>query len=500
VEDLVSILKKITGGEARSDLIETTAANGRRLIEWLKSKDVRFMRFNQKEGYRWCMAPPRAMRAGVDWKDRGPDVMLRILVTQLGRLGGELSLRSRARTLIMDGGACVGVEGEVNGRHARWRGTHTIIADGGFQSSRELFLKHIGPGFESVFQRGAGTGVGDGLKMAEAVGASLTGTDRFYGHLLCAASVANEQLQPYPELDAIATAGIVVDETGKRVADEGKSGVYLTNMLAALHGRRRLFAVFDDAIWRGRGKSARIPANPLIEQAGGTVSRGERIQDLAAEIGVPMDALAGTITQYNDALRQGTLGQLDVARSTDIEALPIVTSPFMAIEIVPGITYTMGGITIDGQAQVLSTDGGPIPGLLAAGSATGGLEGGSGVAYIGGLLKAGTLGLVAAERAATLQNRAIASHGPASATVDERVGGDANRLSEFPVLALTLRFGGAAGILLGFSVALLILLTGWPSLGSFSIPFSLIFGIAAAMAILGCTELVRLIVDMLIPD
>lgn len=77
--------------------------------------------------------------------------------------------------------------------------------------------------------------------------------------------------------------------------------------------------------------------------------------------------------------------------------MPIVNPPYFAIPLCAGITNTMGGIAVDAEARVKRYGGGTIDGLYAAGSATGGLEGGPQVAYVGGLMKAVVLGLLAAE-------------------------------------------------------------------------------------------------------
>ena len=75
---------------------------------------------------------------------------------------------------------------------------------------------------------------------------------------------------------------------------------------------------------------------------------------------------------------------------------PIENGPFFAVPMVAGVTYTMGGIAIDGEARVKHVDGGVIKGLFAAGSATGGHEGGPALGYTGGLCKALTFGWCAA--------------------------------------------------------------------------------------------------------
>jgi fumarate reductase flavoprotein subunit len=96
----------------------------------------------------------------------------------------------------MESGACAGVRATGAGGEEQWRARYCLIADGGFQADPELFRAHIGPGFDAVFQRGARTGMGDGLKMATAVGAALTDTNRFYGHLLCADARDNDDVWP----------------------------------------------------------------------------------------------------------------------------------------------------------------------------------------------------------------------------------------------------------------------------------------------------------------
>ena len=74
--------------------------------------------------------------------------------------------------------------------------------------------------------------------------------------------------------------------------------------------------------------------------------------------------------------------------------------PFYAASTRAGITYTMGGIAIDGDARALRPDDTIIEGLYAAGAATGGLKGGINVGYVDGLSKSTIIGLRAAESAA----------------------------------------------------------------------------------------------------
>ena len=79
---------------------------------------------------------------------------------------------------------------------------------------------------------------------------------------------------------------------------------------------------------------------------------------------------------------------------------PIVKTPFYAVPLCAGMTYTFGGIFTDGDGRVMSTRGAPIEGLYAVGATTGGLEGGTGGGYVGGLIKGVTFGMRAAEHIA----------------------------------------------------------------------------------------------------
>ena len=546
VQDLEQHIARVTAGEAKPELASALAQHGARLITWLQSKGAKFMRFNPQEGYRWCMAPPRALKAGIDWKERGPDLILRRLALELVERGGTLQLGARASDLLVEQGRCVGVRGTCHGEEKIWRAPYCVLADGGFQANRTLFEKHIGAGFDGVFQRGARTGRGDGLTMALAAGATLTEGNRFYGHVLCSDAKHNDQVWPYPEVDALATAGIVIDATGKRFVDEGRSGVHLANELAARATTEKMFAVFDQTIWEGPGTSARIPANPLLERAGGTILRANSATELAEKMGVPVEAFVDTVAQYNRALAEGGLQSLSIPRSVKVTPLPITQAPLMAIPICPGITYTMVGIDIDAHAQVLDANATPIPGLFAAGATTGGLEGGKDSAYIGGLIKSGSFGLLAAERIASLEGKQVLLEQPQrnerhaitaqiSANSDVGIAGSrslgkntsagteqseasnlgsgaaisfsgksypatAYGLARFPVLHGTIKFGKPVAVGLSLVVAVLIYTLLSSSLGWLSVPLAIALGVFVLIVVLGIVELVKLVTEFLIPE
>jgi len=168
----------------------------------------------------------------------------------------------------------------------------------------------------------------------------------------------------------------------------------------------------------------------------------------------------------------------------------------------------MAGIDIDQYAQVLDQTSKPIPGVFAAGATTGGLEGGSDSVYIGGLIKSGSFGLIAAERIAHLQGKTVNIQFP------KRIGDDTSSLDKtsetnknasyglerFPVLRSLIRFGKPIAILLGLLAAIITFSLLPASLGWLSSLIALGIGGFFLVIILGVVELIVLITEFLIPD
>ncbi len=392
--DILAAIGRVDSGGAEPELASALAESVSPAIDFLRSEGARFLRAGGQEYQNWMLAPPRRLVAGMDWEGRGPDVLLRGLAQRLAALGGTLHRGTRAIALTMRDGTCVGVETENGDFPAR----AVLIADGGFQANTAMLAEHITATPPALKQRGAATGMGDGLAMARAAGAATTDLRRFYGHLLCRDAMHNDKVWPYPELDGIAVSGMLVGGNGRRLVDEGLGGVNMANALACSPDPLGGVIVFDAAIWDGPGRSARIPANPALENAGGTILRADSLEDLARQAGLPGDGLAASVAAHNEAISAGSLSALSPPRSTErFKPWPIATAPFMAIPCCAGITYTMGGIRIDRNARVLNDAGAPIRGLYAAGSCTGGLEGGHNATYLGGLAKAAAFGLRAAD-------------------------------------------------------------------------------------------------------
>ena len=400
-EKLMEVIKHATGGKADPVLARALATTAGRAIDWLQAEGAKYIRVGNIVWQQHVLAPPRPIVAGLDWKGRGPDVTLRQLVTNLEKRGGKL-IRIPAQTLMEKEGQCIGVEAGEGAAKQQFHAKAVVLADGGYQGNPALVREHMGIDFAKVKTRGAGTGIGDGMRMARAMGAQFSELKYFYGHMLSRDSFTNDKVWPYPQLDELGTVGIVVNDAGERFVDEGQGGVFVANTIARLANPLSTWAILDHAIWEGPGRTARIPANPQLANAGGTIIKADTLAELAAKTGIAAERFQLTVNGYNQALANAQTAGLTPPRSAKpIVPAPIAKPPFYAVPLCAGMTYTFGGIFTDGDARVMSTRGAPIDGLYAVGATTGGLEGGTnGGGYVGGLIKGITFGMRAAEHIA----------------------------------------------------------------------------------------------------
>lgn len=399
-----------TEGAADPELAAAVAAIAGEAMQWLRAEGTKFIKVSHGgKGASWSMAPPRPATPTFGWEGRGPDLTLRSLTKNFKAHGGQLMLGTRAERLLIEDGRCVGIAASQSGRAITLRAGSTVLADGGFQGNPDLVRRFISKQPECLVQRNAKTGRGDALRMAEEAGAMLTGTDRFYGHLLVQEALKNDGLWPYPTIDSLASSAVVVDGSGRRFLDEGIGGVTMSNVIAKLDDPLSATTIFDNTLWETTGRVEFTPPNPFVVTGGGTLLTAPDLASLAQTGGIPSAVLIETIRSYNDIVESGNLAALSPPRTpgrmfgvlrssqTRTQVRPIKDPPFHAIRLCAGLTYTMGGIAITPRTEVRRADGSAIGGLYAIGACTGGLEGGPMAGYIGGLCKAASLGFIASQ-------------------------------------------------------------------------------------------------------
>lgn len=402
---IVARLDRVTGGEGRPDLARTLARNALRTRSWLGRQGVRLIRVGTDGLRQNSLAPPGVRNTGLNWRWRAGDVMLRTLGARFRQLGGQLDQGIRAEGLIVEDGRVCGLSVRRGETEETLRAPVVILCDGGFQANRDLVGTYISPAPDRLLMRNAETGQGAGVAMAEAVGAKLVGMHSFYGHIQFRAAMEDGRFWPYPVMDSLCVAGLLLNADGERFCDESLGGVYITNKMAGLADPLGCHVIFDEATWQGPGRDWLLPANPFLLKAGGSTITAPTLADLANKIGLPSAHLEAQAARWNAAV-DGREAFAPERSNPAARAHRLATGPFHAVPLCAGVTYTMGGILTDGAAQVLDQTETPIPGLLAAGACTGGLEGFGRSGYSGGLSKSAVFGMIAGETAATVARAA----------------------------------------------------------------------------------------------
>jgi len=242
---------------------------------------------------------------------------------------------------------------------------------------------------------------GDGFLAALEVGAlASAGLDEFYGRNLPAppAEFAPEAFVEVSQL--YGRHAVALNRGGERYADEAAdwSETALTRATARQPGLRAWYVVDGEAL-RERVRDRTVEAMiATARSSGGTVLQAESLEELAerlGERGTPRATVLRTLHEYNAAVAAGRGSRLSPPRSDP--AAPVRVAPFVAVEVAPAITHTIGGLAVDGGCRVLSRAGGrALPGLYAAGVEVGGVSVGG---YTSGLASALVFGGVAAESA-----------------------------------------------------------------------------------------------------
>jgi succinate dehydrogenase/fumarate reductase flavoprotein subunit len=149
---------------------------------------------------------------------------------------------------------------------------------------------------------------------------------------------------------------VALDRSGERFTDEAESGLEetLAQDTAKIAGGRAYYVLDRDVY---EAESLAGPAGASIDAArefDGRVAEAESLDALGERLaswGVDGRQAVATIEAFNDAVESGDTHRLDPPRTGEHHTID--TPPFYAVEVQPGITFTMGGVDVDGEMRVL---------------------------------------------------------------------------------------------------------------------------------------------------
>ena len=192
---------------------------------------------------------------------------------------------------------------------------------------------------------------------------------------------------------------LLVNLRGERFTDESLGDE--TNAQAVARQPEALgFLLFDETVYRkyairtnltGARSSDTFFGSKALGAPAATAHTVDELANAMQCWGLHGPGVVESVRQFNAAVASGTSANLRVSRRSKANAL--TQPPYYALGVTPGISFTLGGLRINTDAQVLDTAGRPIEGLYAAGADAGGIHNEQ---YAGGLC----LGLVFGRRAA----------------------------------------------------------------------------------------------------
>jgi flavocytochrome c len=346
------------------ELIKTLTDNAYPAIQWLESMGMEFKDevFTVLGGL-WPRAHKPVKPLGTGYIE----TYMSYIEANKGDI--EIMVDTKATEIIMENGKAVGVKAEgKDGNVILKANKGVVVAAGGFGANIEMREQYnsIWPSLQNIKTTNHVGATGDGMVMAEKIGANLIGMDKI-------------QLLPMGDPETGSLSGnieqgvenrIFVNKDGNRFVDEGARRDVMTKALFEQKDATMWVIVDKHSYPTGDTKNNfNETIDQLVEQ--GRAYKADTIEDLAKQIGVSPENLKKAVDEFNKAVEKGDKDALGRTLFKD----KLDSAPYYAGARVPTVHHTMGGIAINTNAQVLDKDGKIIPGLYAAGEVTGGIHG-----------------------------------------------------------------------------------------------------------------------------
>ncbi len=282
---------------------------------------------------------------------------------------------TQAVSLIKDEqGRVIGVEGKNDGKTVKFFASKgVIIATGGFGSNVDFRqAKNTGVWKEVKLDKDIPctnnfkASQGDGLKLAEQVGANIIDLDDIQLHpggtpktgIMSSWPSGRNRIFLTPQGDRFVNEDAARDTLCKAIFKEGGKYWIVSNHVK--------YPSLDY-------QSKNLTIGEMIKL--GQAFSGNTVEELASKTGMDPKKLKAAIQSYNDAVTGKVKEDSFGFKKSTKDDQPMTEGPYYATPMVPAVHHTMGGIQINTNAQVLDKNGKVIPGLFAAGEVTGGVHG-----------------------------------------------------------------------------------------------------------------------------
>lgn len=323
--------------------VRTYAMRGGELVDWLMDLGVPFGRFQKDKWFHITK----------DGSALGPHIV-RALSKKIADDNINYRLNSQVVDLLMKDGKVVGATVKTGAGSYKVSAKAVVMATGGFSASHEL-VKKWAPEWVGRPTTGAVSLTGDGILMAQKVGAQTVAMREIKANYLCHPLTARDGVS----LTAITPYNILINHEGKRFVDEGHASINFKSRAMMKQTGHEAYAIVDQTAM----DNLKLMRNYA---AAGYFVKANTVEELASKLKVDQKAFIKTMKDYMAACQAGK----DPEFNRRIQ-YPIAKAPFYAALVTPSMQSTYGGIKTDEKAQALNADNKPIAGLYAAGATSG---------------------------------------------------------------------------------------------------------------------------------
>ena len=323
--------------------VRTYAMRGGELVDWLMDLGVPFGRFQKDKWFHITK----------DGSAPGPHIV-RALSKKMADANINYRLNSQVVDLLMKDGKVVGATVKTGAGSYKVNAKAVVMATGGFSASHEL-VKKWAPEWVGRPTTGAVSLTGDGILMAQKVGAQTVAMQEIKANYLCHPLTARDGVS----LTAITPYNILINHEGKRFVDEGHASINFKSRAMMKQTGHEAYAIVDQTAM----DNLKLMRNYA---AAGYFVKANTVEELASKLKVDQKAFIKTMKDYMAACQAGK----DPEFNRRIQ-YPIAKAPFYAALVTPSMQSTYGGIKTDEKAQALNADNKPIAGLYAAGATSG---------------------------------------------------------------------------------------------------------------------------------
>ncbi|MCV7222276.1 FAD-binding protein [Mycolicibacterium elephantis] len=297
---------------------------------------------------------PRGHSVPVPGELGGAAMVTDLLLKRATELGVQIRYETGATNLVVDDGAVVGVRWKHFGETGAAKAKAVVIAAGGFAMNPEMVAQHtpaLGTkrrtkhhGEVEPYILGNPNDDGLGIRLGVSAGGVAKNLD---GLFITAAAYPPE----------ILLTGVIVNKDGKRFVPED-SYHSRTSAFVLEQPEQRAYLIVDEA-------HMQMPEMPLIKFIDGW----ETVAEMEEALGIPQGNLADTLERYNAHAARGE--DPDFHKQPEYLAAQD-NGPWAAFDLSLGVAmysgFTMGGLDVSVDGEVLREDGTPVPGLYAAGA------------------------------------------------------------------------------------------------------------------------------------